>query len=129
MPIAGRRQTRLRAADAPYLKVGFAAFAIGSLAMSAAAAQPVIAVSPTPASSEAREAVCGMVRPMIEDIGKISTPTGIETLETVSPGGMDQWISIRGKARGNPVLRACDGISAGPARLCVSTARRRPSRP
>ncbi|WP_369059037.1 alpha/beta hydrolase [Caulobacter sp. 73W] len=67
----------------------------------AAVGQPAQAPQP---SAEAREAAYGIVRPMIADMGKISTPTGIETVETVRLGGMDQWISIRGMARENPVL-------------------------
>ncbi|MET0337856.1 MAG: alpha/beta hydrolase [Caulobacter sp.] len=41
---------------------------------------------------------------MIEDAGKILTPTGLDTVETVRLGGMEQWISIRGVARDNPIL-------------------------
>jgi hypothetical protein len=35
---------------------------------------------------------------------KIVTPNGIELLETVRIGGIDQWVSIRGADRRNPVL-------------------------
>jgi proline iminopeptidase len=35
---------------------------------------------------------------------KIVTPNGIERLETVRIGGIDQWVSIRGRDKRNPVL-------------------------
>jgi proline iminopeptidase len=41
---------------------------------------------------------------IIADARKILTPNGVERLETVRIGGIDQWVSIRGTDRRNPVL-------------------------
>lgn len=41
---------------------------------------------------------------IIAEARKIVTPNGIERLETVRIGGIDQWVSVRGKDRRNPVL-------------------------
>jgi len=35
---------------------------------------------------------------------KISSPTGIDSLEKIKLGGIDQWIQIRGQDRGKPIL-------------------------
>jgi proline iminopeptidase len=41
---------------------------------------------------------------IIADARKIVTANGVERLEKVSIGGIDQWVSIRGADRRNPVL-------------------------
>jgi len=41
---------------------------------------------------------------IIADGRKILTPNGVERLEKVRIGGIDQWVSIRGTDRRNPVL-------------------------
>jgi pimeloyl-ACP methyl ester carboxylesterase len=41
---------------------------------------------------------------IIANARKILTPTGVERLEKVRIGGIDQWVSIRGADRKNPVL-------------------------
>jgi hypothetical protein len=41
---------------------------------------------------------------IIADARKILTPRGVERLEKVRIGGIDQWISVRGNDRRNPVL-------------------------
>jgi proline iminopeptidase len=41
---------------------------------------------------------------IIADARKIVTPNGIERLEKVRIGGIDQWVSIRGRDKRNPVL-------------------------
>ena len=41
---------------------------------------------------------------IIADARKILTPNGVERLEKVRIGGIDQWVSIRGIDRKNPVL-------------------------
>ncbi|HEY3940593.1 MAG TPA: alpha/beta hydrolase [Bryobacteraceae bacterium] len=48
----------------------------------------------------------------VEIIGnarKILTPNGIERLEKVQIGGIEQWVSIRGRDRRNPVLLVIHG--------------------
>src|SRR5438105_15934251 len=41
---------------------------------------------------------------IIADARRIVTPNGIERLEKVKIGGIDQWVSIRGADKRNPVL-------------------------
>jgi proline iminopeptidase len=41
---------------------------------------------------------------IIADARKIVTPNGIERLEKVRIGGIDQWVSIRGRDKRNPAL-------------------------
>ncbi|MBX7187094.1 MAG: alpha/beta hydrolase [Vicinamibacteria bacterium] len=53
----------------------------------------------TPINS-ARDAITSR----IAELRRIHTPEGIETLEEVSIGGVNQWVSIRGKNRANPVI-------------------------
>lgn len=46
---------------------------------------------------------------IIANARKILTPNGIERLEKIRIGGIDQWISIRGADRRNPVLVVIHG--------------------
>ena len=55
---------------------------------------------------------------LIADMRRISTPDGIERLEKVRIGGIDQWISIRGNHPGNPVLLMLHG---GPGWVSMPT--------
>src|SRR5579871_5621887 len=41
---------------------------------------------------------------IIAEARRIVTPNGIERLETVKIGAIDQWVSVRGRDRRNPVL-------------------------
>src|SRR5580704_13498941 len=41
---------------------------------------------------------------IIADARKIVTPNGVERLQTMRIGGIEQWVSIRGADRRNPVL-------------------------
>ena len=50
----------------------------------------------------------------LKDLRKISTPEGIEALETVDIEGSKQWISIRGLNRKNPVLLMIHGGPGSP---------------
>jgi len=46
----------------------------------------------------------GEATAIIADARKILTPEGVETLEKVRIGGIEQWVSVRGVDRRNPVL-------------------------
>jgi proline iminopeptidase len=46
---------------------------------------------------------------IIANARKIVTPNGVERLEKVRIGGIDQWVSIRGADRRNPVLLLIHG--------------------
>jgi proline iminopeptidase len=41
---------------------------------------------------------------IIANARKILTPDGVERLEKVRIGGIEQWVSVRGADRNNPVL-------------------------
>jgi proline iminopeptidase len=53
---------------------------------------------------------------IIAEARRIVTPLGIERLEKVRIGGIDQWVSIRGKDRRNPVLLHVHG---GPGYISI----------
>ena len=55
---------------------------------------------------------------IIADMRRIVTTTGIEKLQTVRIGGIDQWVSIRGNDRANPVLLMLHG---GPGWVSMPT--------
>jgi proline iminopeptidase len=46
---------------------------------------------------------------IIADMRRIVTPEGVERLQKVRIGGIDQWVSIRGNDRRNPVLLMLHG--------------------
>jgi pimeloyl-ACP methyl ester carboxylesterase len=58
-----------------------------------------------PAKSGSFEAAAAI----IADARRILTPRGVERLEAVRIGGIDQWVSIRGRDRRNPVLLVIHG--------------------
>jgi pimeloyl-ACP methyl ester carboxylesterase len=53
---------------------------------------------------------------IIANARKILTPNGVERLERVRIGGIDQWVSIRGADRRNPVLLYIHG---GPGYISI----------
>lgn len=53
-------------------------------------------------------------RAVVADIGRIVTPNGVQELTKVRLGGMDQWVSIRGADRGNPILLFVHGGPGAP---------------
>ena len=44
------------------------------------------------------------IRPMIADMQRVVTPDGVQTLERVELGGIEQWIAVRGTDIDNPIL-------------------------
>jgi pimeloyl-ACP methyl ester carboxylesterase len=74
------------------------------LALAAAfVAVPAESQNPAPPTSRAEATA------IIANARKIVTPNGVERLEKVRIGGIDQWISIRGTDRRNPVLIVLHG--------------------
>ncbi|HEX5181981.1 MAG TPA: alpha/beta fold hydrolase [Allosphingosinicella sp.] len=76
------------------------------LAMSAAlyCALPVRAADPPPKPTNRAEAT-----EVVRDLRKIVTPDGIEKAQRIRIGGIDQWVTIRGDDRRNPVLLVLHG--------------------
>jgi proline iminopeptidase len=55
---------------------------------------------------------------IVADMERIVTPQGIERTQAVRIGGIDQWISVRGRDRRNPVLLMLHG---GPGYVSMPT--------
>jgi pimeloyl-ACP methyl ester carboxylesterase len=72
-------------------------------------AEPEVA-APAPAPVDGRA--------IVADVGAINTPNGIEDSYAVRIGGIDQWISVRGKDRSNPVILLVHG-GPGSAELAI----------
>lgn len=71
---------------------------------------PVLADKPPPETPPADAlSPAGDPRALITDIGRISTPNGIEESFAAKIGGIDQWLSIRGKDRDNPIILLVHG--------------------
>jgi pimeloyl-ACP methyl ester carboxylesterase len=71
--------------------------------------------SPAPGGAEAaktlsREEVTGI----LAQSRRIVSPDGIEELRKVRIGGIDQWLSVRGRDRRNPILLVLHGGPASP---------------
>ncbi len=49
----------------------------------------------------------------IAEARRITTPNGVETLETVTIGGIEQWIQVRGTDRANPIILYLHGGPGG----------------
>ncbi len=64
----------------------------------------VFAVSPVRADEPIKPSNRAEATAIIADARKILTPNGVERLEKVRIGGIDQWVSVRGNDRKNPVL-------------------------
>jgi proline iminopeptidase len=64
----------------------------------------VFAIVPAGADEPAKPSSRAEATAIIADARKIVTPNGVERLEKVRIGGIDQWVSIRGSDRRNPVL-------------------------
>lgn len=87
---------------------GLVWLAVTGFSVSAQAAEP-----PAPAPHNRAEAV-----KVIADLRKVVADGGIERLESVRIGGIDQWVSIRGNDRRNPVLLMLHG---GPGWVAMPT--------
>ncbi|HZZ68298.1 MAG TPA: alpha/beta hydrolase [Phenylobacterium sp.] len=74
-----------------------------------ATAQQVAAKPPKPNSRAEATAIIANAR-------KILTPNGVERLEAVRIGGIEQWVSVRGADRRNPVLLHIHG---GPGYISI----------
>lgn len=83
------------------------------------AAPDARAAEPPPASPDAAPAAAdaepnAAAKRILADLQRVVAPDGVQSLERVRLGGIDQWISIRGADRGNPVLLYLHGGPAQP---------------
>lgn len=83
------------------------------LAAAFALAPGLLAAAETPEPNTRAEAV-----KIIAEMRDIVTPNGVERLEKIHIGGIDQWVSIRGYDRRNPVLLMIHG---GPGYVSMPT--------
>ncbi|MGE6699145.1 alpha/beta fold hydrolase [Hyphomonas sp. NPDC076900] len=86
-----------------------------------AACSPAAPAAPEEAAETAAETAVPTPadgRAIVADIGAINTPDGIEESYAVRIGGIDQWISVRGKDRNNPVILLVHG-GPGSAELAI----------
>ncbi|MCX7513669.1 alpha/beta fold hydrolase [Frateuria sp. STR12] len=83
----------------------------GALAAGAWAAQAPAPDAGESAKTLSREEVTGI----IAQSRRIVSPHGIEELRKVRIGGIDQWLSIRGHDRRNPILLVLHGGPASPS--------------
>jgi proline iminopeptidase len=77
---------------------------IGMLIPNLLALLAALAAIPVRAQEPARPASRAEATAIIANARNIVTPNGVEWLEKVRIGGIDQWVSIRGTDRRNPVL-------------------------
>jgi pimeloyl-ACP methyl ester carboxylesterase len=90
------------------------------LALLAGASTAASVTDPAGASSAAAPAKPALmsredVTRILESNRKIVTPQGVDEMIKVRIGGIDQWLSIRGKDRRNPILLFLHGGPASPA--------------
>jgi len=91
-------------------------FIAASLAMSAAPPAGAQAVTAAPRDSLVKPASRAEATAIIANARKIVTPGGVERLEAVRIGGIDQWVSVRGADRRNPLLLHIHG---GPGYISI----------
>jgi proline iminopeptidase len=81
-----------------------------------AAIRPAEAVGAATASKPVKPASRAEATAIIANARKIVTPNGVERLEALRIGGIDQWVSVRGADRKNPVLLHIHG---GPGYISI----------
>ncbi len=87
----------------PETRRAWAAFA-ASLILCSIASLGAPASAEPPKPRDRAEAV-----DIIRGLRRIVTPEGIERAQTVKIGGIDQWVTIRGDDRRNPILLVLHG--------------------
>jgi proline iminopeptidase len=83
-------------------------------ALTALSSNPPAAAAPETIGPESRSEATAIVA----DMRRVVVPGGIERLEPIRIGGIDQWVSIRGNDPGNPVLLMIHG---GPGWVSMPT--------
>jgi pimeloyl-ACP methyl ester carboxylesterase len=59
-------------------------------------------------------AVYEKCRAIIQDLGRIVAPTGIQESYKTTIGGIDQWLTVRGQDKANPIILFIHGGPAAP---------------
>jgi proline iminopeptidase len=78
--------------------------------MKAALALLIVAMTATAgAAQEAGTPPSRAAAPILSDVRRIVTPQAVERAEMVRIGGIDQWVTIRGRDRRNPILLVLHG--------------------
>lgn len=85
------------------------AAALGVMAWFAATTANAAQLAPPAAADPGAEG-----RRIIADLQRIHTPNGVQELFTARIGGLDQWVSVRGKDRAQPLLLFVHGGPAAP---------------
>ena len=88
-------------------------WAILALALATSLLTPVSAATNAPETKNRTDTIA-----IVADMRRVVADKGIERLETVPIGGIDQWVSIRGSDRDNPVLLMLHG---GPGWVSMPT--------
>src|SRR5690606_24806759 len=70
--------------------------------------------APARAQQPAADDDLARARAVVEDLMRIPGPDGVQESQAVRIGGIDQWISIRGQDRANPVILFAHGGPATP---------------
>jgi proline iminopeptidase len=78
--------------------------ATGVAALSFCTARPEAARAAAPTQEPVKPANRAEATAIVSGARKIVMPTGVELLKKVRIGGIDQWVSVRGVDRRNPVL-------------------------
>ena len=87
----------------------YAIKALGGLISNMLAFLAILSTVIVRAQEPAKPASRSEATAIIANARKIVAPNGVERLETVRIGGIDQWVSIRGADRRNPVLLLIHG--------------------
>jgi pimeloyl-ACP methyl ester carboxylesterase len=77
-------------------------------------ASMMLLASAAPAQTGAPVPARDYITKRLAELQKVRTPEGVESLEQVELGGLEQWISIRGQNRKNPVLLFIHGGPGSP---------------
>jgi pimeloyl-ACP methyl ester carboxylesterase len=86
-----------------------------SLAATSATVPAGASSSATPAQSKSSMMSRDEVTRILDSNRKIVSPQGVDEMLKVRIGGIDQWLSIRGKDRRNPILLMLHGGPASPS--------------
>ena len=68
-------------------------------------------------------------RAIVENLNRISAPTGVQESYKARIGGIDQWLSVRGQDRDNPMILFVHGGPASPVPYAMRMWLRSPEQP